>query len=104
MPILIEALAKWRGREYVDDAISRRGFQVQRLYEQEVRAVCERTFEESPTGLSAYWTELARETVCSANRADPIFRRLPPEAAYRSILLDRLAQRYSQAPIHSLHP
>jgi len=83
------------GLTELDEALASKGFLAHRVrrdwYAAEARS------EEERTNLCRYWAETARECLGAAGGRlnDPIRRRLPPDALYRSAFLDELFAKQS---------
>ncbi|MGH7017674.1 MAG: hypothetical protein ACRED8_11425 [Caulobacteraceae bacterium] len=89
MDVFHEALAKWKGPEWLWAEVERRGLKTPSAYRAEVAAFCrERGL---PSDVETYWAEEARERIFSCGEADPQFRVGLGSAPYRSRYLDELA-------------
>ena len=108
MSVLVENLMCWRGREHTEKLIEERGFAVHRIGQNELIDYCRAHAGGDEHGLGTYWTEVARELVCSARQIKVNQRAFPAYATYRSSYLDNLARRMAHTsspfPDPPLHP
>lgn len=88
---LFEVLKNWDDRESIQSGIERAGFNVHSVYQQELKALTERSGYDA-SDLVKYWNELAREWVACIGRVDSRRRIFHSDVGYRSKYLDELAE------------
>ena len=93
MSVLIDNLSRWRGREHTEKLIEDRGFAVHRIGQTDLIDYCRTHTSGDECDLGTYWSEVARELVCSARQIKVYRREFPAHVTYRSSYLDDLARR-----------
>lgn len=92
----------------METLIEQRGHAIHRIYQEELLDYCRAAGNGDEADLNVYWTEVAKELVCSARQVKVNQRRFPSYATYRSSYLDDLAERMAQTssifPDPPLHP
>lgn len=103
---LFEILKNWNDRESIQSGIEQAGFNVHNVYQQELRALAERSGRDD-SDLVKYWNELAREWVACVGKVDSRRRIFNSYVGYRSKYLDELAKDRDSRNISdmaALHP
>jgi hypothetical protein len=99
-----EILKNWNDRESIQLGIERSGYNVHRVYQEELNSLAVRS---GYTDLIKYWNELAREWVACMGKVDSRRRLFYSNVGYRSEYLDKLGQERDSESISvmaALHP
>ncbi len=104
MKLLFDHLRTWKGPDFVDHEISKRGYLVHKVYQHEMIEFCRTRLSDNQYDLTQYWREFAREVVFSGGRN---LLSLRDDWGCRSAYLDTMAHGLGIKPLPrsmSMHP
>lgn len=98
MSDIVQKLATWKGRQYLEAMFESHGFTAHKVYQNLVSNECKGIGINVDISIEEFWDESAREFVCSAGKIKPDQRTFDVPHAYRSFLLDKLME-YPESPL-----